>query len=73
MDLILVTEGLRAQGRVWGADVLDSEEERGPSDRVPLFVELGLDAVEGGIGGAGGVGKADMGERTDGVEGEEYG
>lgn len=48
VDLILVTEGLEAQGRVRGADVLDREEERGVSDHVPLFVELGIGDVDGG-------------------------
>ena len=42
VDLILVTKGLEAQGRVRGADVWDGEEERGPSDHVPLFVEVGI-------------------------------
>ena len=45
VDLILVTKGLEAQGRVRGADVWDSEEERGPSDHVPLFVEVGIPEV----------------------------
>jgi len=38
VDLILVTKGLRECVRE--ADVLDGEVERGPSDHVPLFVEL---------------------------------
>ena len=42
VDMVLVTKGLVGQERVKGADILDSEEERGPSDHVPLFVELGL-------------------------------
>lgn len=53
VDMILVTKGLRAQRRVGGADVLDSEGERGPSDHVPLFVELGVGRAEGGSGGGG--------------------
>lgn len=38
VDMILVTKGLREY--VKQADVLDSEMERGPSDHVPLFIEL---------------------------------
>jgi len=38
VDLILVTKGLRECVRE--ADVLDSEVERGPSDHVPLLIEL---------------------------------
>lgn len=38
VDMILVTNGLR-EG-VKAADVLDSELERGPSDHVPLLVDL---------------------------------
>ena len=38
VDIILVTRGLR--DRVREADVLDSEDERGPSDHVPLLIEL---------------------------------
>lgn len=38
VDMILVSRGLRES--VKEADVLDSEEERGPSDHVPLLVEL---------------------------------
>lgn len=53
VDMILVTKGLRAQGRVREADVLDDEEERGPSDHVPLFVELAVGRVERGDGGSG--------------------
>lgn len=61
VDMILVTKGLEAQGRVWEADVLDSEEERGPSDHVPLFVQLGVERVSGG----GGEGKAQIVERIE--------
>ena len=42
VDLILVSKGLGARGGVRGADVLDCEAERGPSDHVPLFAELGV-------------------------------
>ena len=46
VDLILVSKGL--EGRVKGADVLDCEEERGVSDHVPLWVEVGGGGVGGG-------------------------
>ncbi len=38
VDMILVTQSSRE--RVKEADILDCKEERGPSDHVPLFVEL---------------------------------
>lgn len=38
VDMILATKGLK--GAVKEADVLDSEVERGPSDHVPLFIEV---------------------------------
>ena len=38
VDMILVTKGLR--NLVTEADVLDSENKRGPSDHVPLLIEL---------------------------------
>lgn len=47
VDMILVTKGLGAHGRIREAGILDSEEERGPSDHVPLFVGLDLGRVEG--------------------------
>ena len=40
VDMILATKGL--EGRIRQADILDTEEERGPSDHVPHFVELHL-------------------------------
>lgn len=52
VDMILVTRGLEGQGGVRGADVLDCKEERGPSDHVPLFVELGVGLIEP-VGGGG--------------------
>ncbi len=58
VDLILASKGLMARGRVRGADILDCEEQRGPSDHVPLFVEIGVGAVERGDGEGGGEGKA---------------
>ncbi|KAK4696050.1 hypothetical protein P7C71_g1804, partial [Lecanoromycetidae sp. Uapishka_2] len=38
VDMILVTKGL--SDNVKEANILDNEEERGPSDHVPLFVKL---------------------------------
>ena len=40
VDLILLTKGLR--GCVNEMDMLDNEKERGPSDHVPLFIELNV-------------------------------
>ncbi len=65
VDLILVSKGLMARGGVRGADILDCEEERGPSDHVPLFVEIDVGSVARGDGGAGGEGKAEQDERTE--------
>ena len=39
VDMVLVTMGLKKL--VKDADILDNEDERGPSDHVPLFVQLG--------------------------------
>lgn len=46
VDMILVMKGLKAQGRIKEADILDSEEERGLSDHMPLFVELSIGQEE---------------------------
>ena len=46
------------------AEILDSEEERGPSDHVPLFVKLGVGLDEG----AGGQGRIGTGEQTEDLE-----
>ena len=43
VDLILVSEG----ARINGADILDSELERGKSDHVPLWVEVSVRSIEG--------------------------
>ena len=40
VDLVLASKGL--QQAVKESDILDDEESRGPSDHVPLFVELDL-------------------------------
>ena len=53
VDMILVTKGMGAQGRIREAGILDSEEERGPSDHVPLFMGLdtgGIERVDGVCG-----------------------
>ena len=44
VDMILVTKGLK--GWVKEADILDSEEERGPSDHVPLMIKLEAKEIE---------------------------
>ena len=49
VDMVLVTKGVGVQSRVKEADILDQEDERGPSDHLPLFVEL--DVPGGGICG----------------------
>lgn len=61
VDMILVSKGLEAQCRVREADVLDREEERGPSDHVPLFVVLGVGRMNGGRGAQG---RAEIDDRT---------
>ncbi|KAI4271358.1 MAG: hypothetical protein LQ337_006067 [Flavoplaca oasis] len=43
VDLILVSE----RARINGADILDSELERGRSDHVPLWVEVSVRSIEG--------------------------
>lgn len=43
VDMILATKELK--GAVKEADVLDSEVERGPSDHVPLFLEVQVVAM----------------------------
>ena len=53
VDMMLVTKGVGGRDRVRQADILDQEDERGPSDHVPLFVELGFGGecqVDGGGG-----------------------
>ena len=46
VDMVLVSRGL--EGRVRGVDILDCEEERGGSDHVPLWVEVGVGDEIGG-------------------------
>ena len=46
VDMVLVSRGL--EGRVRGLDILDCEEERGGSDHVPLWVEVGVGDEGGG-------------------------
>ncbi|KAM7207224.1 Endonuclease/exonuclease/phosphatase [Naviculisporaceae sp. PSN 640] len=43
VDLIFVSGDLWKEGRVVGADILDSPIERGPSDHVPIWVEIAMD------------------------------
>ncbi len=40
VDLCMVSKGIVSEGRLVGADILDSEVERGPSDHVPLYVTV---------------------------------
>ena len=40
VDMVLVSRGL--EGHVKAADILDCEAERGSSDHVPLWVEVGF-------------------------------
>ncbi|KAM7210122.1 Endonuclease/exonuclease/phosphatase [Rhypophila decipiens] len=42
VDLIFVSKGLWEAGRVVGADILDSPLERGPSDHVPIWIEINM-------------------------------
>lgn len=65
VDMILVTKRLGAQGRVREAGILDSEEERGPSDHVPLFVGLDIGRVGCVDRGGGGQGGIEAGERAE--------
>ena len=66
VDMILVTKGLGAQGRIREAGILDSEEERGPSDHVPLFVGLDTGGVERVDGGCGSQGDVETGDQARG-------
>ncbi|GAB1318661.1 Endonuclease/exonuclease/phosphatase [Madurella fahalii] len=43
VDLILVSKGLWEAGRVLGTGILDTPQERGLSDHVPLWVEVAWD------------------------------
>ncbi|KAK1771904.1 Endonuclease/exonuclease/phosphatase [Phialemonium atrogriseum] len=42
VDLVIVSKALWESGRVLGTGILDSPAERGPSDHVPLWVEVAL-------------------------------
>jgi exonuclease III len=42
VDLIITSRRLWDEGRVKEAGILDSPQERGPSDHVPLWVEIGI-------------------------------
>ncbi|KAK3317955.1 Endonuclease/exonuclease/phosphatase [Apodospora peruviana] len=43
VDLIFVSKGLWTAGRVMDTGILDTPQERGPSDHVPLWVEVAMD------------------------------
>lgn len=43
VDLIFVSKGLWKDRRVVGTDILDSPMARGPSDHVPIWVEIAMD------------------------------
>jgi exonuclease III len=45
VDLIISSRILCQKGRIKRTGILDSEEERGPSDHVPLWVEISLEDV----------------------------
>ncbi|KAF2843690.1 DNase I-like protein [Patellaria atrata CBS 101060] len=40
VDFIITSKSLVAEGRLVDADILDSAKERGPSDHVPIWVEV---------------------------------
>ncbi|KAK3389711.1 Endonuclease/exonuclease/phosphatase [Podospora didyma] len=42
VDLIFVSRGLWESGRVIATGILDSPQERGPSDHAPIWVEVGM-------------------------------
>jgi exonuclease III len=42
VDLIITSKRLWKEGRVRQTDILDTPQERGPSDHVPLWVELAI-------------------------------
>ncbi|MCJ1475499.1 hypothetical protein MMC13_004162 [Lambiella insularis] len=48
VDLILLSGGGVTKGRVVlvGADILDEEKERGPSDHLPLYVTIAVDPIQ---------------------------
>ncbi|TPX07175.1 uncharacterized protein E0L32_010878 [Thyridium curvatum] len=43
VDLIIVSQHLWRSGRVVGTGILDSPQERGPSDHVPLWVQVSME------------------------------
>ncbi|KAK7178850.1 DNase I-like protein [Paraphaeosphaeria sporulosa] len=46
VDYIVVGESIWDRGMVRGAGILDSEAERGPSDHVPIWADIGLSGVD---------------------------
>ena len=65
VDMILVTKGFKTQHRMREADILDSEEERGPSDHMPLFVQLDIGPGEHADGNGDGEGKIETSEQIE--------
>lgn len=51
MDIVIVSRGLWESGRVRGTAILDTPQERGLSDHVPLWVEIEVGEEAGGHGG----------------------
>ena len=45
VDMIILSKQLGEEGTLVGADILESEAERGPSDHVPLYVSLDLENI----------------------------
>ncbi len=65
VDMVLVTRGLKVEGRVRETNILDTEEERGPSDHVPMFLELAIGRELCGDGGGDGEGRSEAGGKTE--------
>jgi len=42
VDMVFVSKGLWEGGRVLGTGILDTVQERGTSDHVPVWIEVGL-------------------------------
>jgi exonuclease III len=43
VDYVIVSKGIIEAKKLIAADIMDSVQERGPSDHVPVMVEIGLD------------------------------
>ena len=46
VDCVIVSRGLWESGLVKACGILDSEEERGPSDHVPIWVDVDLTSAK---------------------------